>query len=713
MVDNIRDRDFYREGPLVAAAARGYIDSIKKLRRDLTRWDKRACEAAAYYGHLDTLKYLHKEKCPWDETTWHAALSQPSQRPSLDNIEGAAAQLMAQMEMLEYLADNECPCSEEAFMVALDQRPCFLDILELLCSLRCPYTEFVTNAAIWNNQLEALEFLHRKGCPLSVDCGRLAASKGHVEIMVFLREADIQWDQAVYEEAVAMNQQAVVELLVEHQFPVDCETPARLHNLGILTYVHERCGTPFGPDIVTSATLGRSAGAEVVAGQSPALDIIKYLHEKGCSWSVSAMNNAVRNNSLETVQYLHQNGCPWDEGTTQIAETYNNAPILKYLSSNKCPGSKPIVNLPDEIFSHICMYLGPETITIAVQEKDFNMVKWLRVHGAPWNEMTCVAAATTGQHDVLTYLLDNGCPSEEEACVAAINRHDLAALTLLHEHMCPSSVTSFVAAVMAQDVPIVRYLRANNCQWKLPAFIGELFRFGNMDVIEAMDLAGALNPHDVVWNRYVMSEAAKLCPLDMIIYLERQGYPLHSNLYEEAASLGKTDIVQHLLDSDITTCVNTLIEHHAAYGYVSIIADADRRGFQFTARCYGTCILLGYIDVVKYLDEHNHPRSDIALAMAARYGRLELVKYFHSRGDRLTMQAFEMAAQRGSLEVVKYLRKNRCPWNRRVMAHAAAHGHIKVLHYLHDEKCPRNDAECMSVAKTSRIRAFLRSTQQR
>jgi len=67
------------------------------------------------------------------------------------------------------------------------------------------------------------------------------------------------------------------------------------------------------------------------------LEILKYLHENGCSWNVRSCEIASMKGHLECLKYLHENGCPWNERCCENASYNGHLEVLKYLHENGCP----------------------------------------------------------------------------------------------------------------------------------------------------------------------------------------------------------------------------------------------------------------------------------------------------------------------------------------------------------------------------------------
>ena len=65
------------------------------------------------------------------------------------------------------------------------------------------------------------------------------------------------------------------------------------------------------------------------------------------------------------------------------------------------------------------------------------ILMWLRAHGCPWDEETCVYAAREGCLDVLQWAHENGCPWDEEALDIASECGAWSCLKYLVDNKCP------------------------------------------------------------------------------------------------------------------------------------------------------------------------------------------------------------------------------------------------------------------------------------
>ena len=70
------------------------------------------------------------------------------------------------------------------------------------------------------------------------------------------------------------------------------------------------------------------------------LNLMKYLHENGCSWDLLTCSYAASRGHLDCLKYAHENGCSWDSTTCSSAALYGHLDCLKYLHENGCQCDK-------------------------------------------------------------------------------------------------------------------------------------------------------------------------------------------------------------------------------------------------------------------------------------------------------------------------------------------------------------------------------------
>ena len=60
------------------------------------------------------------------------------------------------------------------------------------------------------------------------------------------------------------------------------------------------------------------------------VELLKFLHEKGCPWDDWTCTAAAFHGHLECLKYLHENGCPWNGSTCSSVAEYGHLACLKY-----------------------------------------------------------------------------------------------------------------------------------------------------------------------------------------------------------------------------------------------------------------------------------------------------------------------------------------------------------------------------------------------
>jgi len=154
------------------------------------------------------------------------------------------------------------------------------------------------------------------------------------------------------------------------------------------------------------------------------LEVLKYLHEKGCPWDRWTCAKAALGGHLEVLKYAHEKGCPWDRWTCTYAAEYGHLEVLKYAHEHGCPWDE-------------------ETCKWAARKGHLEVLKYAHANGCPWNEGTCRAAASGGHLEVLKYAHENGCPWDFMTCYWAAEEGHLEVLKYAHENGCPWDFARF------------------------------------------------------------------------------------------------------------------------------------------------------------------------------------------------------------------------------------------------------------------------------
>ena len=93
------------------------------------------------------------------------------------------------------------------------------------------------------------------------------------------------------------------------------------------------------------------------------------------------------NGNVELLQFLHEKGCPWDEWTCHYAALNDHLECLKYAHENGCPWNESY-NKDTDTFEGTC--------SNAAKNGHLECLKYAHEKGCPWDEWTCSEAAREG-----------------------------------------------------------------------------------------------------------------------------------------------------------------------------------------------------------------------------------------------------------------------------------------------------------------------------
>ncbi|KAJ3044535.1 hypothetical protein HDV00_001963 [Rhizophlyctis rosea] len=204
--------------------------------------------------------------------------------------------------------------------------------------------------------------------------------------------------------------------------------------------------------------------------------------------------------------------------------------------------------------------------------------------------------------------------------------------------------------------------------------------FDHLGSVEALFLAGA----DVhARGEMALKNAVTRGRIETIKLLLRKGAVIDSDLLEDAAGRGQTEVVRAFMEAKAS------------------LLDADNSGGYALVRA-GTN---GHLDVVQVLlDAHIYDASTLSdtLDRMARLGKMELVKLLLALDEELRLgHAMTSAAEQGHLEILRlllsassgrerprrdrYSRRNSSEGMGRCLVGAAEGGHLEVVQFLLEE----------------------------
>ena len=326
---------------------------------------------AAKSGQLECLKILREHGCPWDESVY----------------KGAATK--GHVECLQYAVEHGCPRGVDD--------PCA--------------------AAAGNAQLEALQYLHSQGFPLSLQTCRCAIRALSLKCMGFAVEHGAPLDAILCVDAISENECSVARAME------------------FLRYLREAARCPWDE---------RTAAA--AAGY--ALSVLQYVHEQGCPWDACTTSAAALQGCLSCLQYALAHGCPCVESVcTQAATAQGSLACLKALHEHGCEWDA-------------C------TAKAVAESGNLGVMGYLYDQGCPWDQRTPAAAAKNGHLDILEFAHENGCPWDIRTTLAAAEAGNLDCLEYAHENGCPWDETVSEAAALGNDFEgneCFEYCYENHC----------------------------------------------------------------------------------------------------------------------------------------------------------------------------------------------------------------------------------------------------------
>ena len=322
-------------------------------------WDEGSCNAAAWNGDMESLLYLRAHGCPWDvATSAHAA--------------------MTNMEMLLYVIAEGCPVNAAALHFAA-----WYGNFETFSFLFDGFEEKpmdMFDTAIKNGHLAIIVYALEHGIVFGEAQCRRAAVHGRVDILRYLHEQGVEWDEDdCLWQAVRYRQLEVAKYLHEVGVEMDedlLERAIENHDLEMAAFLLD-CGCPV-------------VGAGFRAAWEDDLDMLELLHARGVPLTVDVASSAACSYSLCVLEYVRSLGCPWDASTCAGAAEFGRLANLRYAHEHGCPWDETTFI---KAIGHICI------------------LEYAHAHGCPWSAN--VTAAAVGHTETLQWLIERGCPWDE------------------------------------------------------------------------------------------------------------------------------------------------------------------------------------------------------------------------------------------------------------------------------------------------------------
>jgi hypothetical protein len=144
------------------------------------------------------------------------------------------------------------------------------------------------------------ELVDIRQCELTADACAAAAQEGHLDALAWLHSRGCPWDRFTSYRATGGG------------------------HLEVLRYAHEH-GCAWDSETCHWAAVGGR------------LEVLRYAHEHGCPWDISTCYGAAKRGHLEVLQYAHEHGCPWEFYTCSFAASGGHLEVLRYAHEHGCP----------------------------------------------------------------------------------------------------------------------------------------------------------------------------------------------------------------------------------------------------------------------------------------------------------------------------------------------------------------------------------------
>jgi hypothetical protein len=278
--------------------------------------------------------------------------------------------------------------------------------------------------------------MQSEGAALDADAMAGAAESGSMAICEYLLSRQCPMNADVYSAAAGSHHFHILNWLYEHECPMDSEACSaavvkRHHGQTSLTpyagcanaVVHCRL---MHVRLQLKRELWKYYATCMRVGVPGHLDIVRYVHEQGCTLDASISKAAARGGHLSIVRYLYEHGCVWDAAVSLYAVQGGHLNVLRYLDEHGCPCD------------------GVAACNAAARGGHIGTLRYMHERNRPWDAVrACELAAGSGSVDIINYIV------EQESIV----------LTAAH-------LTSMLNAAGSYDqLETAHWLRQQGAQW--------------------------------------------------------------------------------------------------------------------------------------------------------------------------------------------------------------------------------------------------------
>ena len=244
----------------------------------------------------------------------------------------------------------------------------------------------------------------------------------------------------------------------------------------------------------------------------------------------------------------------------------------------------------------------------------------------PTSPHTIISAAREGHDSLIEYAHSCEVQLTAGACAHAARYGKLETLKMLRRLGCPWDERVIVEGAVSGNVRQFEWYAQQEGSYGVTLHMHHMWpviEHGHLQFLEFLERMGFQFDSPILMNW-----AAQYGKLDVVKFLKAQGIPLRPAVMKNAVASGNPDVVEYMYDNDCPV--------------------------RFTYKSDGLAAERGYLDILKYLHEKNHPWSPDTLYRAANGGQLETFKYAHENGCQWHSGALAVAARRGHAAILEY-----------------------------------------------------------
>lgn len=241
--------------------------------------------------------------------------------------------------------------------------------------------------------------------------GYVAAKRGHWKVLDWLIKKNSCLDCSVIVGAVEFGNLEIVQKLKAYGCQWSnavCEIAAEKGHLEILKWLRSN------PEDLCPWNEGTS----LKAAQSGDLETLRWLKEQNCPWNSNVSLILTMCGHFETLKWEVDNGGEWDAKMFNWIAEKGNIEVLQWACEKGYPHNN---SFTASAASHGQLEvlkwavregfsLAPKCIELAIFHGDFETIRWLRKQGQPWPKKNSLPLLRRVKDEVRIWAIENGCP---------------------------------------------------------------------------------------------------------------------------------------------------------------------------------------------------------------------------------------------------------------------------------------------------------------